>query len=152
MPAASWSTARRRTTGRRTDAAIEHYKGPFLDGDDADWVLQERERLHGLYVRTVRELMRIAARDRQYERALDYGRKILAVDPFRESVQREVMLLLVMDGQRANAIRAYQSLRRLLKNELGIDPMPDTKSLHESIVSGEIFSRLQSHHPVSSKD
>jgi DNA-binding SARP family transcriptional activator len=33
--------------------AIDGYAGPFLDGHDCDWVLQERERLHRLFVRTL---------------------------------------------------------------------------------------------------
>ena len=122
--------------------AVECYRGPFLDGDDADWVRQERERLHSLYVRTAVELMRAAARSGQHEAALQYGREILAADPFRESVQCDVMLLLLLDGQRAEAIRAYQNLRSVLRSDLGIEPMPATKSLHGAIVSGEIFSDL----------
>ena len=61
-------------------AAVEGYNGPFLDGYDEDWVLQERERLHCLFVRTAFELMRVAAIQREYERALDFGRRILALD------------------------------------------------------------------------
>jgi DNA-binding SARP family transcriptional activator len=38
------------------EAAIDHYAGPFLDGEDADWILEERERLHSLYVRAASEL------------------------------------------------------------------------------------------------
>ena len=123
-------------------AAVDHYGGPFLDGYDGDWVLQERERLHCLFVASTLELMRSSARRGNYERALEYGRKILATDPLRESVQRDVMVLLVLDGQRADAIRNYQNLRSILKTDLGIDPMPDTKRLHEDILSGGIFDRL----------
>jgi DNA-binding SARP family transcriptional activator len=123
-------------------AAVEAYIGPFLDGDDGDWVLQERERLHCLFVRTTLELMRVTARRGQYERALEYGRRILASDPLRESVQCDVMVLLVLNGQRAEAIHAYQRLKSVLKSDLGVDPMPDTKRLHQEILSGEIFNVL----------
>jgi DNA-binding SARP family transcriptional activator len=124
------------------DAAVEGYVGPFLDGYDGDWVLQERERLHCLFVRSTFELMRAAAIRGQYERALDFGRRILAMDALRESVQRDVMLLLVLNGQRVEAIRTYVRLIALLKSELGIEPMPETKCLYSDIHSGEIFSRL----------
>jgi DNA-binding SARP family transcriptional activator len=124
-------------------AAIECYGGPFLDGDDGEWILPERERLHCLFVRAALELMRVAARRGQHERALDLGRRILGSDPLREGVQRSVMLLLVLNGQRAEAIRTYQNLRSLLKRDLGIDPMPDTKLLYQEIVSGEIFAHLE---------
>src|SRR6202030_1222203 len=32
-------------------AVLYRYEGPFLDGDDGDWVLEERERLHSRFVR-----------------------------------------------------------------------------------------------------
>jgi DNA-binding SARP family transcriptional activator len=123
-------------------AAVDRYGGPFLEAYDNEWVLLERERLHCLFVRSTFELMRTAAMRRQYERALDYGRRILAMDAWRESTQRDVILLLVMNGQRAEAIRTYQRLKDLLRTELNIDPVPETKRLYNDIVSGEIFSRI----------
>jgi DNA-binding SARP family transcriptional activator len=127
---------------KEINAAVEGYCGPFLDGYDGEWVLQERERLHCLFVRSTFELMRIAAVQGRYEHALDYGRRILATDPLREGVQRSVMLLFVLNGQRVEAIRAYQRLVALLKSELDIGPMPETKRLHNDILSGEIFGRV----------
>lgn len=123
-------------------AAIDSYGGPFMDGDDGDWVLQERERLHSIFVRSTLELMRYAARLGEHERALEYGQRIIETDPLRESVQRDVMLLLVLTGQQAKALVAYQNLRRILKADLGIEPMPDTKRLHQEIESRTIFDRM----------
>jgi DNA-binding SARP family transcriptional activator len=124
------------------NAVLGAYVGPFLDGYDDDWVLQERERLHCLFVRSISSLMRTAAKQGQYESALDYGRKILMMDALRESVQRDLMLLLVLNGQRAEAIRAYQRFSGLLQSELALKPMPETKRLHDEIFSGEIFGRI----------
>lgn len=122
--------------------AVENYAGPFLDGYDEDWVLQERERLHCLFIRSTFELMRAAANQGHYERALDFGRRVLAVDPLRESVQQDVMLLLVLNGQRVEAIRTYQRLVQRLRSELDIEPMPETVRLSADILSGAIFARL----------
>src|SRR5262249_37816393 len=126
-------------------ATLANCTGPFLDGDDGDWILQERERLHCLFVNSSLELMRAAARRGQYERALDHGRRVLATDPLRESVQRDVMLLLVLNGQRADAILAYRRLKCVLKADLNIDPMPDTDRLYDYILSGRIFTHLDNH-------
>jgi DNA-binding SARP family transcriptional activator len=128
---------------REINAAVDGYAGPFLDGCDGEWVLQERERLHCLFVRGTFELMRTAAIQERYEHALDFGRRILATDPLRESVQRDVMLLLVLNGQRVEAIRSYQRLVALLRTELDIGPMPETKRLQEKILSGELFSEIR---------
>jgi DNA-binding SARP family transcriptional activator len=131
------------TEMQEISAAVDGYVGPFLDGYDGEWVLQERERLHCLFVRSTFELMRTATIQGRYECALDFGRRVLAMDPLRESVQRNVMLLLVLNGQRVEAIRAYQRLVTLLRTELDIDPMPETKRLYEHILSGELFSAMQ---------
>jgi DNA-binding SARP family transcriptional activator len=125
------------------NAAIVEYTGPFMNGDDADWILQERERLHCLFVTSTLELMRLAARRGDHERALDYGHIVLASDPLRESVQRDLMLLLVLNDQRVNAIHTYRRLKALLKSDLCIEPMPDTRQLHQEILSGEIFDHLE---------
>jgi DNA-binding SARP family transcriptional activator len=126
-----------------SNAATDLYGGPFLDGHDDDWILPERERLHGLFVRSTVETMRRAAMRGRYEIALDLGRRILAVDVLRERIQQHIMLLLVLNGQRGEAIRAYQRLADLLKSELGIEPMPETRRLYDDIRSGDIFGRLQ---------
>ena len=113
-----------------------------LEGYDNDWVLQERERLHCLFVRSTFELMRTAAMRGQYEHALDYARRILAMDALRENTQRDVILLLVLNGQRAEAIRTYHRFKDLLRTQLNIDPAPETKRLYNEVVSGEIFGRI----------
>ena len=59
-----------------------------------------------------------------------------------ESIQRDVMLLLVLDGQRVEAIRSYQRFAEGLRAELDIDPMPETKQLYSDIRSGKIFGEL----------
>ncbi len=120
----------------------ERYGGPFLDGEEGDWILQERERLHCLFVRSTLVLMRRSACRGNYEHALEYGRRILAADPLREGVQRQVMLLLVLNGQRVEAIRIYRGLEVILMDDLGIRPMPETSQLAEEIVSGKIFKHL----------
>ncbi|MGO4565878.1 BTAD domain-containing putative transcriptional regulator [Rhizobium sp. 2YAF20] len=125
-------------------SALDCYTGPFLEGDDGDWVLQERERLHNLYILGNLELMRAFARKSDFERALAFGRQILVTDPLRESVQRDVMLLLVLTGCPADALLSYQRLRSLLKSELDIAPMPDTSQLQQEIASGCLYSDIES--------
>lgn len=146
---ALWERARRGDSQLLADsertvlqAALKLYRGPFLDGLDDDWVLQARERLHTVYVRGLILLMAEAATVGDYEAALDAARAVLAVDPLRETVQRHTMRLLVLNGQRAEAIRQYNRCRALLSEECDVAPMPQTQAVYQSIVSGEIFNSL----------
>jgi DNA-binding SARP family transcriptional activator len=95
-----------------------------------------------VYVRGLILLMAEAATVGDYEAALDAARAVLAVDPLRETVQRHTMRLLVLNGQRAEAIRQYNRCRALLSEECDVAPMPQTQAVYQSIVSGEIFNSL----------
>lgn len=127
---------------RRLEAALRNYAGPFLEGEDADWILEQRERLHSLYVRAEFELLRCYGQAECYEEAIAGARRILAVDAFRESVLRSLALLFVLNGQRAEALRYYEQWRASFRNELGIDPMPQTARLMDDIRSGRIFENI----------
>jgi DNA-binding SARP family transcriptional activator len=124
------------------ESAIRNYAGPFLEGEDADWVLEERERLHSLYVRAESELVRRYGYIDWYEDAIAAARRILVTDPFRESVFRSLALLFVLNGQRAKALHHYERWRASFREELGIDPMPQTIRLAEDIRSGKIFDNI----------
>lgn len=118
----------------RLQKALGRYRGPFLDGHDADWILRERERLYSFYSRGMTLLMRALARYGRYEEALECGRQILKWDDFRETIQREVMWLYVMNGQRSEAISQYERFKERLLDEIGVEPMAETVSLHRFIL------------------
>ena len=123
--------------------AISGYHGPFMDGESDDWVLIERERLHCLYIRSLIELMHQYASTGSFEDALDCGRVVLSNDALRETVQRAVMLLYVLNGQRAEAIHQFDRCRTLLRDECDVEPMPQTVRLASLIQSGDVFNELE---------
>jgi DNA-binding SARP family transcriptional activator len=107
----------------------------FLDGFANEWVLIERERFFNLQIRGLALLMHDLAAAGRIEEALEYGRRILRMDPMRECVQRQVMWLHVLNGHQGNAIRQYLECARILKEELGVAPMPETRALYDFIVA-----------------
>jgi DNA-binding SARP family transcriptional activator len=122
--------------------ALEQYSGPFLEGEDEDWVLVERERLHSLYVRAAHELARLYARMTRYDEAVETLRGVLALDPFRETSHRDLMVMLVLNGQRAEALRSHERWCNMMRRELDICPMPRTVELMALVRSDRIFERL----------
>jgi DNA-binding SARP family transcriptional activator len=140
----SYSPDRRSVNFEALDRAMDLYTAPFLEEYDEDWVLDLRERLQSLYLRSLSGLMRLRALQQNYEDALVYGRRILASDPMRETVQRAVMLLYVLNGQRVEAIRQFERCAGALRSECDVDPMPETSALFSLIRSGEIFQKLPS--------
>lgn len=119
--------------------AIEGCEAPLFDGLDDDWAVIERERLSEMQLRGLTLMMHAMAEDRRYEDALDYGRRILAIDPFRESAIQEVMCLCVLSGQRAKALRLYHRFAKSLDEELGIAPMAETIALYDHLTNDRAF-------------
>jgi DNA-binding SARP family transcriptional activator len=112
----------------------------LLEGLSSEWVLIERERFFNLQIRGLTLLMQDLAESGRIEEALDYGRRILRMDPMRECVQRQVMWLHVLNGHQGNAIRQYLECVRILKTELGVPPMAETRALYDFIVAANFVS------------
>jgi DNA-binding SARP family transcriptional activator len=127
---------------RRLDEAVSRYAGSFLDGDDGEWVIAERERLHSQYVRCLCELMRAHSASADFESAIVAARRVLAADAFRETVVRSLAILLFLNGQRAQAIDELTRWQAALRAQVGVTALPETRELHASLVSGVICANL----------
>ncbi|MGW6931290.1 BTAD domain-containing putative transcriptional regulator [Lentzea sp. NPDC054927] len=65
-------------------------------------------------------------------------RSLIADHPLRESFWRQLMLALYRSGQQAKALAAYQEIRERLVDELGVDPGPALRDLHERILRADV--------------
>ncbi len=118
----------------RLARALDLTEAPFLDGAVAEWALAERERFFNLRLRGLTILMRWRGEQKRYEEALEVARRLLQADPFREAAQCEIMWLYVLNGQRMQALRQYRDYASLLKAELDIEPMAETRALYDHIL------------------
>jgi DNA-binding SARP family transcriptional activator len=115
-------------------AALTRYSEGFMEGVESDWVMRDRERYRCLFERGMTIMMRDYALCGRLDEALACGATILEGDALRETTLRAVMWLHVMNGQRGRAIEQYLTLRRKLREELNMDPMPDTTLLYRHIL------------------
>ena len=75
-------------------------------------------------------LARLAARyGDQGERAIDYARRWLPLDPLHEPAHRELMGLYLKAGQRSVALRQYRQCLRTLEEALGAAPSEKARAL-----------------------
>lgn len=116
--------------------ALGLYGGDLAAGVDAAWLMDERERLRMLRLRTLTRLLDHAAAAGQTEQAISWGNDILQDDPLREGVHRTLMRCYARAGDRTAALRQYRTCRRLLRDELGVEPMPETVACAEEIAAG----------------
>jgi DNA-binding SARP family transcriptional activator len=89
------------------------------------------------------EELRLAALEIRIDADLELGRHaelvselelLVADNPLREGLRGQLMLALYRCGRQAQALDVYQSARRALVDELGIDPGPALQRLHASIL------------------
>jgi len=120
----------------RLAIALADSDATFMDGWDSDWTLTEREHISNIRIRGMIALMHWHGDNRNYEEALQIGRRLLSEDPFRETVQIDMMWLYVLNGQRAQALRQYSAFTEMLREELAIEPMLETRALFEHIRDG----------------
>jgi DNA-binding SARP family transcriptional activator len=114
---------------RALDAAAR-LRAPFLPDHQGDWVDEQRERLSELLVASL-ELASRAARARgDADAALAAADEAVQRAPLRESAHRSRMAAHMAAGNRAEALKAYQRLRRALADQLGVDPDPETEAAY----------------------
>jgi DNA-binding SARP family transcriptional activator len=120
---------------RRLESAVDLYTGDLLARMFDDWVLNERDRLRARWLDAQVHLMRAYRARGEAQPSLAYGRRLIALDPLREEVHRELMSLYHESGQPAQAVRQYEVCREILLNELGIPPGPATQALRTRLGS-----------------
>ncbi len=136
----------------RLEAAVTLYRDAFLSGfslrDSAafdDWQVAVGEGLRRSLTTALARLVAAHSAAGAFDRAADHARRWLAVDPLREEAHRWLMRLYVWNGARDLALRQYRAVVRILDEELGVEPLPETTALYEAIQE----NRLERPAPVS---
>jgi DNA-binding SARP family transcriptional activator len=123
--------------------AVTLYRGDLLDGCYDDWCLAERERLQLLLMRVLKRLQCHYRHCQAFEAAISYGHRLLTLDPLLEDVHRELMRCYEEAGQRPLALEQFRRCRETLRQELDIEPMPQTWRLYHQIRSGQQPAQFQ---------
>jgi DNA-binding SARP family transcriptional activator len=118
------------------EKTIRLYRGEFLAGltlagapDFDAWLFAQREELRGLYMQALWAEVDISVQRGAWSRGITPARRLIAEEPWLEEAHRQLMLMLAHSGQRQAAIAQYHACRRVLREELGVEPMPETTAL-----------------------
>jgi len=110
---------------------------PFLAGEEAPWVVERGRRLDEMHVRSL-ELAAEACLGiggAELDTAERAARALVERAPFRESGHRYLMRVLAARENPAEALRVYDALRLLLREELGVAPAAATQDLHRELLA-----------------
>ena len=121
-------------------AALAILGGEFMSGDELPWVEERRRELAEFRLRALELEVAagIASRPCELSAAERAARTLVASAPFRESGHRLLMEVLAARGDAAEALRAYDALRVLLREELGTAPGPAVQEVHARLLAGEL--------------
>lgn len=109
----------------------------FLAGEEGPWIDELRRELEDIRVKALECTARrslgiggpeVAVADRTARRLID-------LSPYRESGYALLMTALERQGNLAEALRVYESLRVMLRDELGAAPSPTVQQLHEHLLT-----------------
>jgi DNA-binding SARP family transcriptional activator len=115
---------------RLAGPAVTCLRRPLLPEHDGEWVNEVRARLDELLVTGLETAGLAAAALGDGGTALRFADEAVRHAPLRESAHRTRMTAHVAAGNRAEAMRCYHELRRVLSDELGIDPAPETQAAY----------------------
>src|SRR5215217_1358852 len=120
--------------------AVTLYRDDFLAGfglrdslNFDDWQFFQAESLRRELAGALERLVRGHGARGEWELAIAYARRWLALDPLEEPAHRALMQLYAWAEQRAAALRQYRECVRVLERELGVEPLEETTRLYQSI-------------------
>ena len=115
--------------------SLARWRGSALvDVDGASWAVPEQTRLEELRLGALEAWIEALLVSGDDQEAVAAAEAAVASHPLREGLWAHLMLGLYRSGRQADALRAYQRLRKHLGEELGIEPSGELVSLEEAIV------------------
>jgi adenylate cyclase len=127
------------------EAAVDLLVGDFLEGlfldknpEIENWLLAERDRWRGMAHEVLGKVIEGYEQRGQYVDALHYSQRLLHLAPWDEDVHQQIMRLLTWTGQRGAALRQFETCKRLLKQELDLEPALETIALYQKIQDGNL--------------
>lgn len=132
-----------RAAGRLADAATalraaDHlWQGTALAGVPGPYAQTQEIRLEGLRRAAVEERLAIDLDLGRHAAAVPELSALVADQPLSERLRELHVLALHRSGRTAEALAGYREVRRLLGDELGLDPGPALEDLHRRILTGD---------------
>jgi DNA-binding SARP family transcriptional activator len=87
-----------------------------------EWLGIDRERFRQVRLHALEVLSERLAADGRFSEAAEAALAAVATEPLRESAHRALIAAHLAEGNRAEAIRQFESYRQLMQDELGLVP------------------------------
>ena len=119
-------------------AALTLWRGaPLLDVSSQSLHEEAAPRFEQLRLQALETDTEAALHLGQQDRLVPRLRDLTARYPLIERFHAQLMVALAGTGRQAEALQAYRDARRILVEELGIEPGPELRRLHERVLAGD---------------
>jgi len=129
------------------EEAVETYSADFMAGFSLkdcpaydEWQFFQAEELRRQLTNTLVRLSSHYAGMLEYETAINHARRWISLDPLHEPAHRHLIVLYEGSGQRAAALRQYETCRQVLSEQLGVEPTEGTRVLFDRIRATTLIS------------
>ena len=110
------------------------YRGSFLPNRVyEDWSSDERERLQLMFLSTTMALAELLVNGNPLE-SIQHCQEALLIDIAWEEAYRVQMQAYLNKGNRPMALKTYEICEKVLNDELGIKPLPETKRVLQQVL------------------
>ncbi|MFD8500934.1 BTAD domain-containing putative transcriptional regulator [Amycolatopsis sp. NPDC059657] len=118
-------------------AALAEWRGEALADLTGEWADLERARLGQRRIAVLEELAAVELRLGRPANVIELLSETTRDEPLRERAHELLILALYQSGRQADALGAYEKMRRLLRDELGVDPGSPLRELHQRILRAD---------------
>lgn len=98
-----------------------------------DWQFYQADSLRRELANALERLVECISAQRDFDTAVVYARRLLALDRLNESAHRLLMQLYAWNNQRAAALHQYRECVQVLEEEVGVPPLETTTRLYQAI-------------------
>ena len=116
------------------ESAVALYRGEFMQGNYDPWVEEQSLYYRKQHLQLLESLARVAQKMEDWFKSTQLAQQILHDDPFREDIHCLLMRAHAATGNRGAVREQYESLRRLLESELGVEPSAETRKTYQELI------------------
>ena len=116
------------------ESALALYRGEFMQGSYEPWVEEQRTYYREQYLRLLEALAAVAQTAEDWPKVMQLAQQIIRDDPFREDIHCMIMRAHAAEGNRGAAKEQFETLKRLLQRELGVEPSAETRKLYQQLI------------------
>jgi DNA-binding SARP family transcriptional activator len=126
-----------RAAGLLTEALGLWRGAPLADVSSEPLRARECPRLAQLRLQAVEDDIDARMHLRQHGQLIPRLRDLTEAEPLREHLHAQLVRALARGGRRAEALEAYRRVHRALADQLGIEPGPELRELHQRVLAGD---------------